>query len=101
MIKWRRIRIETPTVREESGRHSPRQSGPGHNNMTATPPVLSAMPPDPAAPKFLVRHGVMRFIGEFVGPPGQAVRRGDAVVVRSERGQEVGEVLCPATPQAV
>jgi len=43
----------------------------------------------------------MRYIGEFTAPPGDGVRRGDAVIVRGERGQEVGEVLCPATPQAV
>jgi cell fate regulator YaaT (PSP1 superfamily) len=49
----------------------------------------------------LVRHGAMRFLGEFAPAAGVAARRGDAVVVRSERGMEVGEVLCPATPQAV
>ena len=55
----------------------------------------------PAPPKYLVRHGVMRYIGEYAAPPGDGVRRRDAVIVRTERGQEVGEVLCPATPQAV
>jgi cell fate regulator YaaT (PSP1 superfamily) len=55
----------------------------------------------PPAPKYLVRHGAMRFIGEFAAPPDRPVRRADTVIVRTERGQEVGEVLCPATPQAV
>jgi len=50
---------------------------------------------------FLVRHGSMRFLGVFTPPPNAAVCRGDVVVIRTERGQESGEVLCPATPQAV
>jgi cell fate regulator YaaT (PSP1 superfamily) len=55
----------------------------------------------PETPKYLVRHGAMRFLGEFAVAPAHPVRRGDTVVIRTERGQEVGEVLCPATPQAV
>jgi cell fate regulator YaaT (PSP1 superfamily) len=39
----------------------------------------------------------MRFLGEFRGLPGQAHPRGQKVVVRSDRGHEIGEVLCPAT----
>jgi cell fate regulator YaaT (PSP1 superfamily) len=49
----------------------------------------------------LVRHGAMRFLGEFAPSPGVDARRGDTVIVRSERGLEVGEVLCAATPQAM
>jgi cell fate regulator YaaT (PSP1 superfamily) len=49
----------------------------------------------------LVRHGSMRFLGEFTQPPGATVGRGDVVILRTERGQESGEVLCPATPQAI
>ena len=56
--------------------------------------------PPPVA-TFLVRHGSMRFLGVFTQPPGVTVRRGDVVVLRTERGQESGEALCPATPQAV
>ena len=58
---------------------------------------MTAASPTP----FLVRHGSMRFIGSFAPPPGTAVRRGDVVILRTERGLESGEVLCPATPQAV
>jgi len=50
---------------------------------------------------FIVRHGSMRFLGEFSAPEGAEVRRGCVVILRTERGQESGEVLCPATPQAV
>jgi cell fate regulator YaaT (PSP1 superfamily) len=52
-------------------------------------------------PPLLVRHGRMRFLGAFVPAVGVTARRGDTVVVRSERGQEIGEVLCPATPEAI
>ena len=50
---------------------------------------------------FLVRHGSMRVLGEVTQPPGASVRRGDVVILRTERGLESGDVLCPATPQAV
>ena len=55
----------------------------------------------PASTTFLVRHGIMRFLGEFAVPPSLTVRRGDIAVILTERGQEIGEVLCAATPQAV
>ena len=55
----------------------------------------------PAPVTHLVRHGSMRFIGEYVQPNGAVVGRGDTVILRTERGQENGEVMCPATPQAV
>jgi cell fate regulator YaaT (PSP1 superfamily) len=51
--------------------------------------------------KFLVRHGAMRFLGEFTPGTGVETQRGDTVIVRTERGLESGEVLCPATPQAI
>jgi len=50
---------------------------------------------------YLVRHGSMRFLGEFAAPLHTSVQRGDVVIVRTERGQENGEVLCPVTPQAL
>ena len=62
------------------------------------------MTPPPAAPPsttYLVRHGAMRFLGGFAARPGGFARRGDTVIVRTDRGQEVGEVLCPATPPAL
>jgi cell fate regulator YaaT (PSP1 superfamily) len=46
---------------------------------------------------YVVRYGRMRFLGEYDGAPGQEHPRGQQVVVRSERGTELGEVLCPAT----
>ena len=50
----------------------------------------------------IVRHGVMRHLGEFTSnPPEISYPRGQDVVIRTERGLEIGEVLCEATPQAV
>ncbi|MBN9517956.1 signal peptidase [bacterium] len=43
----------------------------------------------------------MRFLGAFVPAVGVSAKRGDTIVVRSERGQEIGEALCPATPEAL
>lgn len=57
--------------------------------------------PPPPGPALLVRHGSMRFLGSFAQPHGAGARRGDVVVVRTERGLESGQVLCPATPQAL
>ncbi|HEX4613515.1 MAG TPA: regulatory iron-sulfur-containing complex subunit RicT, partial [Urbifossiella sp.] len=60
------------------------------------------LPPDlPPRSPLLVRHGRMRFLGAFVPAVGLTVRRRDTVVVRTDRGQEIGEVLCPATPEAL
>jgi cell fate regulator YaaT (PSP1 superfamily) len=46
---------------------------------------------------YVVRHGQMRYLGEYTGLQGQDHPRGQRVVVRSDRGLELGEVLCPAT----
>jgi cell fate regulator YaaT (PSP1 superfamily) len=53
------------------------------------------------AAKYIVRHGALRLLGEYE-PAGDAVYvRSDRIVVRSERGLELGEVLCEATPTAL
>ena len=46
---------------------------------------------------YVVRYGQMRFLGEFTGVSGQDHPRAQRVVLRTERGTELGEVLCPAT----
>lgn len=55
-------------------------------------------PPMPHA--YVVRHGVTRLLGEFTAD-GSAFHRGSDVVVRTDRGHEVGQVLCPSVPLAV
>ena len=52
------------------------------------------------ASPWIVRHGAMRFLGEF-DPDNGAYARGQEVVVRTERGLELGQVLCPSTSRAV
>jgi cell fate regulator YaaT (PSP1 superfamily) len=49
------------------------------------------------AEAYLVRYGRMRALGEFVGLPDQDHPRGQQVVIRSERGTELGDVLCPVS----
>jgi cell fate regulator YaaT (PSP1 superfamily) len=45
---------------------------------------------------YIVRYGQMRYLGEFEGLAGLEHLRGQRVLVRSERGTELGEVLSPA-----
>jgi cell fate regulator YaaT (PSP1 superfamily) len=49
-----------------------------------------------SGPVWIVRHGAMRFLGEFEAE-GATYARSDEVVVRTERGLEVGQLLCPAS----
>jgi cell fate regulator YaaT (PSP1 superfamily) len=51
--------------------------------------------------RYIVRHGAMRFLGEYEPVDDAAYHRGDTVVVRSERGLETAEVLCEATDRAI
>jgi cell fate regulator YaaT (PSP1 superfamily) len=46
---------------------------------------------------YIVRYGRMRLLGECKGLPDQDHMRGEQVVVRSDRGTELGEVLCAAS----
>jgi cell fate regulator YaaT (PSP1 superfamily) len=43
----------------------------------------------------------MRFLGEFEAPEGVALARGAMALLRTERGTEVGEVLCEANPRVL
>jgi len=43
--------------------------------------------------RYIVRFGAMRFLGLFSGPEGNCFNRGDKVIVCTERGLEVGQVL--------
>lgn len=49
------------------------------------------------APGYLVRYGLMGYVGRFPGPgeAGRQPERGQAVVLRTDRGLELGEVLLP------
>ena len=47
---------------------------------------------------YFVRHGAMHHVGRFAADDGSVYRRGDVVVVRSVRGDEIGEVLAETAP---
>ncbi len=51
------------------------------------------------AQNYVVRYGRMRLLGEYKGLPDRDHSRGQQVVVLSDRGTELGEVLCPVTEQ--
>jgi len=53
------------------------------------------------ATKYILRHGVMRFLGEFEAPQDTVYRWNDDVIARTDRGQEVAQVLCAADPRAL
>jgi cell fate regulator YaaT (PSP1 superfamily) len=50
--------------------------------------------------KFIVRHGAMRLLGEFSVAEGVELPRKCRVVIKTERGLEAADVLCPSTPEA-
>ena len=50
---------------------------------------------------YIVRHGSMRAVGVFTPPAGQAFQRSDCVILKTDRGTEVGDVLCVGTPAAI
>jgi len=51
--------------------------------------------PRPPRPTVVVRYGAMRSIGEFRHNFDAPIRRGTKLVIRSERGVELGEVIVP------
>ena len=52
-------------------------------------------------PKYVVRFGSMRTLGIMGARGGDRHDRGTAVIARTNRGLEIGEVLCEATQAAV
>lgn len=51
--------------------------------------------------KYIARYGAMRLIGVFTYPDHTPLRHGNRVILRTNRGQESGVILCPATPEAL
>jgi cell fate regulator YaaT (PSP1 superfamily) len=52
-------------------------------------------------PKYVVRTGIMRVLGVFSTSRDDVYARLTAVIARTDRGLEAGEVLCEATEQAL
>jgi cell fate regulator YaaT (PSP1 superfamily) len=49
--------------------------------------------------EYLVSYGSAGELGRFLAAEPLDCRRGERVVVRTQRGVEIGSVLCPSTPQ--
>ncbi len=49
--------------------------------------------------QYVVRYGLTRIVGEFSSKGDDEIPRGAAVILRTERGVEWGEVLCSASEQ--
>jgi cell fate regulator YaaT (PSP1 superfamily) len=62
--------------------------------------AIETAPAPPVPIHYIVRHGAMRHLGEFEAAPGATFARTQQAIVRTERGLEMAEVLCPSTPQA-
>ncbi len=52
-------------------------------------------------PKYVVRYGSMRILRPFGCSGKHSYRRGQEVIVRTDRGLETGEVLCEATDEQI
>lgn len=52
-------------------------------------------------PKYIARYGLMRSLGVMTSRNDVEYRRGMEVIVRSDRGLEIGQVLCEATDDAL
>jgi len=57
------------------------------------------LPARHAGAAYLVSHGQSGAFGRFVADLPMPLERGARVVITSARGQEIGSVLCPATPR--
>lgn len=51
--------------------------------------------------RFIVRHGIMRFLGDFEAGEGIECGRGASVIAKTDRGHEIGDVLCESTPRTL
>jgi cell fate regulator YaaT (PSP1 superfamily) len=54
-------------------------------------------PAERTGDRYVVRYGLMRHVGEFTAKGPQKLPRGATVIIRSSRGVEWGEILCPAS----
>jgi cell fate regulator YaaT (PSP1 superfamily) len=54
-------------------------------------------PAERTGDRYVIRYGLMRLVGEFTSKGPQKLARGAVVIVRSSRGVEWGEILCPAS----
>ena len=58
-----------------------------------TPPATPPSPPPPEKPTVIVRYGLTGILGRFTCTL-EGWKRGRRVVIKSDRGQEMGEIVC-------
>ena len=78
--------------------NSPGEDAVAGGEVAARVEAASPKPAEASGPaRYIVRYGNTRIVAEFGARGRDTYRRGATVVVRSDRGQEIGEVLCTAT----
>jgi cell fate regulator YaaT (PSP1 superfamily) len=60
-----------------------------------TPPATPPSPPLPEKPTVIVRYSLTGILGRFTCTL-EGWKRGQRVVIKSDRGQEMGEIVCPS-----
>ncbi|MGB2613998.1 MAG: regulatory iron-sulfur-containing complex subunit RicT, partial [Phycisphaerae bacterium] len=87
---------EAQQAKAEAGRLNDAREGEAAAPAEAASPAAPPSPPEPEKPTVVVRYGATGLVGRFVCMI-EGCNRGQAVVVKSDRGQEMGEVICPCT----
>jgi cell fate regulator YaaT (PSP1 superfamily) len=67
------------------------------SNADSDTETTGRFPAERTGDRYVVRYGLMRIVGEFTAKGPQKLARNATVIVRSSRGVEWGEVLCPAS----
>ena len=62
-----------------------------------TPPATPPSPQPPEKPTVIVRYSLTGMLGRFTCML-EGWKRGQRVVIKSDRGQEMGEIVCPSAP---
>ena len=61
----------------------------GHDDRPMSSKLANPVLPPTAS--YLVRHGSMRYVGEYTTFSQAGFARGETVILKTERGQEVGD----------
>ena len=65
--------------------------------MSALPPLSAEIRTRSTSDQFVVSHGKCGAVGVYTASEPLALRRGQHVVIETERGLEIGTILCPAS----
>jgi len=87
---------EQPTPQAEAPTPLPQTPPTAEQAAPPTPPATPPSPPPPEKPTIIIRYGLTGMLGRFTCRL-EGWKRGQRVVVKSDRGQEMGEIVCPST----